>query len=527
MGWADAPVVEDKPRPAAPQERWRAAPVASVGADIAASVPSALGRVPMVIAGGAGDLMGLGMETGRWIDENILGNPVKTREEVAAANPLAGLTSTALEQGWENATGVPMYDAQTKGGQVASSAMTGAGAGLILGGPTGAVVGGGGGGGGEYLRQKTEGTKWEMPASILGAIGGGAVGGAGVAGLRRMVTPRNVPAPNAAAARTLRQEGVRDLTEGQVTQGKALLAAERQRMGIRGDARRINQFEDLTAAALRRAGIEARRATPDVMDAAFNRFSQEFSALSARNTLTPDAELGTDLNSAWRYYAGRVNDNNRAPLIEGYMREMGNAMQANNGRIPGETYQSLRSRIQADARSMADPDAKRTLFDMAESLDAAMERSIGRTNPGDVGAFRDVRRRYRNILVVEDAVNRGSSEANLGLITGAALDGATRRIHGKRNYVRGQGDFADLSHAAGALMRELPLTGAAPLAPDTFFGAAKAGLGMVRMLPPVQRYLTNRMLPPPGGNPFTRSLLPAVPGATMATQGPYRTGGRF
>ncbi len=480
--------------------------------DIAASVPSALGRVPFVIAGAPADALGLGMEAGRWFDEHVLGNPVKSREEVAAGNPLAGMTSDALERAYGDVTGVPMYEPQTGPGKVVSNTVTGAGGGALFG-PAGAVMGAAGGAGGEVARQATEGTAWELPASIVGTIGGSAVGGVGLAGARRLVTPRNIPRENANAARVLRREGVRNLTEGQITQRKKLLAAERGRMGIRGDAATIEQFEDLTQAALSRAGINARRATPEVMNQAFDDIGQQFREYSARNTLLPDRDFATDLRGALDYYAGRVAEPHRAPLIGNYVREMQNAMVQNSGRIPGETYQSLRSRIQADARSMADPDAQHTLRALADSLDNAMERSIQRNNPADVGGFREARRLYRNILVIEDAVKRSSSEANLGLITGAALEGATKRKHGGRNWVRGQGDFAELARAAGALMRELPLTGAAPFNTATsLFSAAKTGAGMLRMTRPMQRFLTNRLLPPPGRGPIQRSLPPAIPG---------------
>lgn len=488
----------------------------TVAEDIAAATPSALGRVPFVIAGAPADAVGLGMEMARWFDENVLGNETKSREEVAASNPLAGLTSGALERSYGELTGTPLYEAQTAPGRVVSSAVTGAAAGTGIGRVPGAVMGGAGGAGGEYARQKTEGTKWELPASIAGAVAGSAAAGLGTAGVRRMVTPRNIPRENANAAAVLRSEGVRNLTEGQITQRKRLQAAERSRMGIRGDAATIEQFEDLTQAALRRAGIDARRATPEVIDDAFNRFTAEYNGLSSRNVLSPDQDFATDLRGAFDYYAGRVSEPNRAPIILNYGREMQMALRQNGGQIPGETYQSLRSRIQADARSMPTTDpARQTLFDMAEALDSAMERSIGRTNPRDLVAFRDVRRRYRNMLVIEDAIGKGSSEANLGLITGAALENATRR-QGKRNWVRGRGDFAELARAAGSLMRELPVTGAAPFnTAHSLFSAAKTGLGMMRMSRPAQRYLTNRLLAPPQQNPIMRSRLPAVPSITQ------------
>ena len=493
-------------------EELKAAWKPTVAQDVSYSIPSALGRVPFVVAGAPADALGLGMELGRWFDEHVLGNEVKSREEVAAANPLRDYTSGALEESYGNLTGTPLYQPQTNAGKVVSTATTGAAAGAGFARLPGAVMGGAGGAGGEYARQMAEGTMWELPASIAGSVGGSIGGGLVNAAGRRAVTPRNIPKENTDAAAVLRREGIGYLTEGQVTRNPVVMAKERQRLNPAAYGRVIQQYEDLTSAALRKAGIEARRATPEVIDDAFERFNTEYRGLSSRNTLVPDRDFATDLRGALDYYGGRVSEPNRAPIIGLYAREMQTVMQRNNWQIPGEAYQSLRSRIQADARSMQSTDpARKTLFDMAEALDAAMERSITKNNPADAGGFRDLRGRYKNMLVIEDAVSRGSSEANLGLITGAALEGATKRVLGKRNWTRGKGDMAELARAAGALMRDLPQTGFAPLRTDSLFGTLKNVPDVLRMTPLAQRYATNRALPPPAAAP-SHPLFPRIPG---------------
>lgn len=536
MGWQDAPLV-DTPKA---KGGWQDAPLVApepvakgaptVAEDVANTIPSTIARAPFMIAGAPADMLGFGMQAGRWIDENVLGNPVKSAEDVAAANPLANYTSAALEKAYTDAAGAePYYEPQTKTGQIVDATLRPAvAAGLTagLGGgprvvPRAAVTGGAAGAGGEIARQKTEGTKAELPAQLAATLLGGFAGDAAVTGARRIVTPRNIPAENAAAARVLRQEGIGNLTEGQITQSKRVLAAERQRLGHSGDARRVEQMEGLTRAALRRVGVDANRATPDVIDQAFNDIGQQYAGLAARNTLVPDRNLANDLRSTVRYYTDRVAAPNRIPLIGGYLQEMSQLLQQNGGRaISGEAYQSLRSRIQADARGMSDPTAKRTLFDMAEALDDAMERSIRQSNPDDLGGFRDARRRYRNMLVIEDATTVAGSDAALGLISPAALRSATKRLQGKRNMARGRGDFEELSRAASGIMTELPLTGTAPLInPRGLFDAGlmtpfdwvARGISAARMTAPVQRYLTNRLLPPPQTPPIRRSLLPTVP----------------
>jgi hypothetical protein len=277
---------------------------------------------------------------------------------------------------------------------------------------------------------------------------------------------------------------------------------------------------------LRRIGSNATRATPEVLAAERARIGGDIQTVANRNALQLDRQFGTDLNGTLSNYARLVSEPNRAPGIRDAAQEILN--HARQGPIPGDVYQSLRSRLAADARATTEPHARRTLNALVHDLDDAMERSIQRTNPSDLGRFRTARNQYRNLLVVEDAATVAGSDAALGLLSPAASRSAARRIHGRQNMAAGRGDFEELTRAGSALLTELPFTGAAPFNTATgVFSAAKTGAGLVRMLPSVQRYLTNRMLPPPAGNPVSRSLLPAVPGATMATQGPYRTGGGF
>lgn len=72
-------------------------PKMGVVEDVARSVATGAGEALHGAAGLVGDLFGVGMQAGRWIDENVLGNEVKSSEEIAAANPLQPITSQAME----------------------------------------------------------------------------------------------------------------------------------------------------------------------------------------------------------------------------------------------------------------------------------------------------------------------------------------------------------------------------------------------------------------------------------------------
>lgn len=359
----------------------------------------------------------------------------------------------------------------------------------------------------------------EMAGQLLGA---GSVSGLSRLG-RRAITPMTVPAERQAMADSLRQEGV-ELSAGQTTGSKGLQYAESELGGSRATALNERQAEQFTRASLRRAGVNATRATPDVMDDAFTDIGQQFDGLAARNVLDIDTRLRNELRQAVQEYDSVVPPAMRSPIIQ---RIANDFAPAQNVAVPGAGYQALRSRLERMARGSTDPQLSQALRAIRNALDDAMERSLQRRNPRDAGAWREARRRYRNMLVIEDAIARAGESAALGLITPANLRSATQR-QGKRGYVRGQGDFAELARSGAAMMSPLPQSGTAPRTAVRNIGAAvptvtgamfgsPAGVpGMIagaaagyavpyavgRFIhsPAGRRYLTNRALPrlPPG-----------------------------
>jgi hypothetical protein len=61
--------------------------------------------------------------------------------------------------------------------------------------------------------------------------------------------------------------------------------------------------------------------------------------------------------------------------------------------------------------------------------------------------------------VVEKAIDAPGSNAAQGIISPSALRNATRQVYGKRNYVTGDGPFAELAQAGEAALRDLPNSG--------------------------------------------------------------------
>lgn len=293
----------------------------------------------------------------------------------------------------------------------------------------------------------------------------GALVGPGVAGLaRRIVTPFAGAASNVrqAAVNTLRNEGVTDLTAGQTTGSNTLRYMESELGGMRAARTMEQQAEQFTQAVLRRAGITANRATPDVIDQGLTRIGQRFDDLAARNVLGVDNQLGNDLAAVQSDYHSLVGISQRAPIVDDAIDDIIISFAKNSGVMTGETYQAMRSRLDRLARgNRADPQLADALYGLRNALDDAMERTLQQVNPADLGAWQEARRQYRNMLVIERAATGAGENAAMGLISPSALKTAVTAA-GRRAYARGQGDFADLTRAGESIMKPLPQSGTAP-----------------------------------------------------------------
>ncbi len=267
----------------------------------------------------------------------------------------------------------------------------------------------------------------EQPARVAAALAT-----PGVAG--KAITPNQITPERAAYVNTLRREGVH-LSPEQMA-GKDIDPA-------------LGQF---TNAAMRRAG-ETRpnvRATPDVMDHNFSRVGGTFDRVGSRNNLEGDNQLGHEFVDTEHNYLASVPPNMVNPTISNTIREVGSAIANNHGVLPGETYQALRSRLARAARESSDPQYSHALSNLTESLDDAMERSIGRNNPADAGVFGNARREYRNLLVLDRAARAAGPNAAMGYLSPDAVAGAAKQVHGGRAWTRGQGDFNELARAGVA-----------------------------------------------------------------------------
>ena len=388
----------------------------------------------------------------------------------------------------------------------------------------------------EVAGQLTEGTKAEPWARIGGAMLGPTA-----------VTPFAAQPVRNQMVQTLRNEGVTAMTAGQETGRRPLRWVESAIQdtpftGTRGAQLNTQAAEQFTAAALRRAGIDAPRATTDVMDQAFQRIGAVFDQVTQNNRMNVTRPVQIQTLRALQEYERMTPPAQQIPLVRAIADDIFNAGQRPNAVISGETYQGWRSAIQRAERGTGDPQARAALAEMRNTLDNAFESGLqGR----EAQAFREARRQYRNILVIEKAAAGAGEAAAEGLISPSSLRNAVT-VANQRDYVRGRGDFADLARAGEAILKPLPQSGTAPRLAAQEMGKMAAGaaiggstyggpegaaaggvapflmqaaMGRAVMSRPAQAYLRNQLAAGPAiGIGANRALVTAPSTVTEAAQ---------
>lgn len=390
----------------------------------------------------------------------------------------------------------------------------------------------------EAAGQATEGTPAEPFARAAGGIAGGIAGPALMRAPARLITPLPAPTERQNLVSTLEKEGV-PLTAGQVTGNKPLQWAESTLSDVpfaggRAAELQREQKQAFTQAALKRAGINEPLASPDVLETGAKTLGSKFEAVASRNTLQMDKKFGQDLSKTISEYEGLVPPTARAPGVHGLVNDL--LSSAITGQpVPGEAYQAIRSRLTKQAQSlrMSDPPQAQAYRDIRNALDNAMDRSIMRTNPKDLGAWSKLRKEYANFKAVEKAAGAAGEAAAEGFVSPAQLRTAIASGKNRSDYARGKGDLAELARAGVGVMSPLPQSGTAPrsfiqgaLTGGGFMAGglpgAAAGLagpaiaGRVLMSKPVQGYLKNQITTKFGTFPRTKAGARALAAAMQA-----------
>jgi hypothetical protein len=378
----------------------------------------------------------------------------------------------------------------------------------------------------ETAGELTKGTAYEPWARVGGALVGGALPNVAARGL----TPAPSSATRQNAVQTLRNEGVTDLTAGQITGANPLRWTEAAILdtpltGARLPNKLERQAEQFTGAALKRAGITGTRATPDVIDQGFQQLGTRFDELANASQATITVSDAKRITGALREYEKLTPPASQVP----YIREIVNDIGGIAGMpISGEVYQRYRSVIERVARGTQAPEVASALREIRNVLDDAVERGL---QPQMQGQWREARTQYRNLLTVSRAAGAAGENAANGLISPAQLSAAAKATQGRRNFERGRGELANLGRAGEAVMKQMPQSGTAPRMMAMQVGQTVAGgaagamagggdptaTGLGAVLPWLVRGAAGRAIMSPAAQRYLANQ--AVPGGVNARQG--------
>ena len=428
-----------------------------------------------------------------------------------------------VQQKVEKYTG-PFYEPKTTAGEYARTVGEFAPGALFPGGVAQRVVGNVVGPAlvSETAGQATKGTSLEPWARIAGAVAGGYA--PNVVG--RALTPAPSSNVRQGHVATLRNEGVTDLSAGQVTGANPLRYMEGAVLDTPGTGQRLptmleRQQEQFTRAALRRAGVNSDRATGQVIDDAFVAAGQRFDDLAQRSTVVLNARDGQQIDDAINTYRAMTPPSQQIPILESFARDMvAHAGAHQTPGMGGAVYQRYHSLIERAARGTQDPEAARALRSINEVLDDAVARGLP---PAQRREWQEARGQYRNLLTVSRAAGAAGENAANGFISPAQLAAAAKAVQTRRNFERGRGELARLARSGEAVMKQMPQSGTAPRLMAMQIGQTVAGgaagalagsgdptattlgalapfvirgmLGRGLMHPATQRYLSNQALP--------------------------------
>lgn len=318
----------------------------------------------------------------------------------------------------------------------------------------------------ETAGQLTEGTQLEPWARAGGALLGGRV----QQGVNRAVSPAPAAPHHAAHVTNLEREGVTAMTAGQRTGNGRIRGLEDATARIPGGGTRAVDMEQqaaeqFTAAALRRAGVNANRAEPQVLDEAFRSIGAEYENFARQTALRVTPGFQNRLQAIVRRYEQITPDGSRVPAIRSAIDDI---VSRNPNRpepfynIAGRDLAGIRSTLARQHRAVkSNPQASDALLNLIRELDIHAVRSLPpQARRGMLRQLQDRNARYRNLLAIEDAALGAGQNAAQGLISPAALKAAVKKQN-KRDYSRGRRDLANLARSGEAVLRPLPSSGTA------------------------------------------------------------------
>lgn len=341
-----------------------------------------------------------------------------------------------------------------------------------------------------------------------------------VAGARRAATPviNQLSGQEQRLAKAATDAGIQ-LTPGQLTGSHPLQTLEStlSQMPLssgRQTAIFDNQRKAFTRAVLKKAGIEADEATPEILDAARKRLGDEFDNLAELTEVVADEALADDIANVADEYGRRLSAD-QAPVFKSFVDDLNKLQEAaqlpdvTSVFIPGREYQNLTSKIKRTMRSTNDPGLEHALGDLVGAVESAMQRSM---SPDVASRWQQTRAQWNNLRIIREAMAGGTQESRkTATIPFAAFKNAVAKGD-RQGFATGRGELNELARVGDFLGPTIPDSGTptrqfwnqllaggagatgmgAMVGPDPFL-ALGAGATAAGVSPAVQRVFNSRL----------------------------------
>jgi len=253
------------------------------------------------------------------------------------------------------------------------------------------------------------------------------------------------------------------LSAAQETGNKTLMAVDKQLgvlpsssefQGAQKELQRLKWQEAL----FKQGGEDANMATPEVMGNMSKRISDVYKDVAGRNSIVVDGQLKTELADIENKYL-EVIPTNQKGIIKKYLKDFGTAPE--NAQIKGETYQSIRSMLDRQAKGFknSDPATSDALKEIRKSVDSAMERSLVGPNPNalpnangadDLAAWK----KANNDWAVMKSIEKGVDPETATIKPNLLLNGLKMRDPARVIYGRGDQELNQLAKVGKAFIPE-------------------------------------------------------------------------
>lgn len=302
--------------------------------------------------------------------------------------------------------------------------------------------------------------------NMLAGAAGGMAGNALANTIGRVAQPvaSAVSGAGARAAQVLRDAGVpldaaqqsgsallnrlkSSLTDNPFTAGAQATMASRQKSAFNN-------------AVLNTIGENGAAATSDVMSAAKSRIGGVFDAVASRNPVAYDHPLESALSSIGQDATTQLQPG-QLSVIQKQMDNILSKASDGSGAIDGAAYANIKRGLDRLSGGQ-DQDIGHFARQIRNTLDDGLERSAG-VNPGDYQALVQARTQYRNMKLIEGAIDKEGR----GDISAARLANILGQKSNRSQSIYGQGpqDLVALAQAGKNLIPDhLPQSGTVPRA---------------------------------------------------------------